>query len=207
MRLLLMRHAKAYPRDPHIFKDDSERPLTEKGEKEHGQVSSIMKGMGISFDHILTSPYERARATAKITKKAYDFEGKLVKLDELADSFSVDALLYTLRKYRPESTLLLVGHEPYMSILVTALLRDEGQLEVDFKKSAVMSIAFTGPAARGQGTLEFFLRPKLLRVLKDNVKGLATNGAGAAAGDRKSKKNSKSESKGKKASSPKKKRE
>jgi len=171
MRLLLMRHAKAFPRDEHLFGDDRKRPLSRSGLREHKRVSRVLRRMGITFDHILTSPYDRALETARITRKVYAHEEKLIEVTELADDFSVDELLKKLSTYGPNETLLLVGHEPHMSTLAAALLWPGYPMSVDFKKSAIMSIRFNEHPEKGQGVLEFFLKPKLLKRLHRGGKG------------------------------------
>jgi phosphohistidine phosphatase len=171
MRLLLMRHAKALPRDEHLFADDSKRPLSKAGIKEHKRVSKMLRKMGVCFDHILTSPYERAIETAMITKKVFDFEDTPIECKSLSDDFSVDDVLKLVGSYGPKETLLLVGHEPYMSTLASALLWPGHPMGVDFKKSAIMSVRFNEVPEKGQGILEFFLRPKLLMSLHKHRKG------------------------------------
>lgn len=166
MKLLLMRHAKALPRDSHIFKDDSTRPLSDKGEKEHKQISKVMLEMGLTFDRILSSPYDRAKETAKITKKVFDIGEKMERSELLADRFSVMALIAHLKNYDQNETILLVGHEPDMSVLANALLRPGVPMSIDFKKSGIMGLSFSTYPDKGNGTLEFFLRPRLLRALE-----------------------------------------
>ena len=72
-----MRHAKALPRDEHLFADDCKRPLSKAGIKEHKRISKMLRKMGVIFDHIITSPYERAMETALITRKVFDFEDRV----------------------------------------------------------------------------------------------------------------------------------
>jgi phosphohistidine phosphatase len=156
-------------RDAHIFKDDSKRPLSGKGEVEHRMFSKMMKSMGITFDRMITSPFERAKATAKITRKVYKMDKRPTKSDYLADGFSVQGVITMLQDYSPDETILLVGHEPYMSTLANALLRPEMPMDIEFKKSALMSIDFYRFPERGQGTLEFFLVPRLFSALDKNI--------------------------------------
>ncbi len=166
-----MRHAKALPRDEHLFADDSKRPLSKAGIKEQKMVSKMLRKMGVCYDHILTSPYERALETAQITKKVFEFDDRPIECKELSDDFSVDDVLKLVASYGHEETLLLVGHEPYMSTLASALLWPGHPMGVDFKKSAIMSIRFDEVPEKGQGILEFFLRPKLLKTLHKHRKG------------------------------------
>ena len=171
MRLILMRHAKAMQRDEHMYGDDSKRPLSKQGVKEHKRVSRMIRDMGISFDHILTSPFDRASETARITRKAYGMEEKPIECNELADDFTVDNLLKKLASFKDDETILLVGHEPYMSTFAASLLWPGHPMNIDFKKSGVMCISFSGRPEKGQGMLEYFLRPRLLKTLRRNRRG------------------------------------
>jgi|GEM_PF-450836 len=172
-----MRHAKALPRDEHLFADDSKRPLSKAGIKEHKRISKMLRKMGVRFNHILSSPYERALETALITKKVFEFEDRPIECKELSDDFAVDDVLKLVASYGHDDTLLLVGHEPYMSTFASALLWPGHPMGVDFKKSAIMSIRFDEVPEKGQGVLEFFLMPKLLKSLHKHRKGDSVPGS------------------------------
>lgn len=47
-------------------RDDALRPLTREGEKQMGKVARALQEMGLEFDLIVSSPYERAKRTAEI---------------------------------------------------------------------------------------------------------------------------------------------
>jgi len=166
-----MRHAKAMERDEHMFGDDSKRPLSKSGIKEHKRVSKFLRDMGVGFDHILTSPFDRAMETARITRKVFDADEKPIECKELSDEFSVDNVIKKISTFKTEETLLLVGHEPHMSTLAAALLWPGHPMGIDFKKSAVMCIRFDQYPEKGQGVLEYFIKPKLLRSLRKSRAG------------------------------------
>ena len=65
MELYLLRHAIAVERE-HFCGEDRERPLTPAGIKKMRRIARGMKAMKLSFDLILTSPYERAKDTAAL---------------------------------------------------------------------------------------------------------------------------------------------
>ncbi len=71
MRLYLMRHAEAGEADARRWPDDRQRPLSERGHREHALVAVALARMGVRFDRLLTSPLVRARQTAEITAAAY----------------------------------------------------------------------------------------------------------------------------------------
>jgi len=67
MQLLLIRHADAGTRDPTLWADDRQRPLTEKGRRGHRRVAKRLKRRGLAPSVVLSSPWLRAWQTAQIT--------------------------------------------------------------------------------------------------------------------------------------------
>ena len=65
-------------------KDDALRPLTHDGEKQLAGVARAMKKMGLEFDLILSSPYERAKKTAEIIAEKLKLEKQLKFANELS---------------------------------------------------------------------------------------------------------------------------
>lgn len=164
MRLILIRHAKAEPRDARRYPDDGLRPLTKEGREEQAALARTMAKMGISFDYLATSPLTRARETAETIAKSIKWDHPLDVTPVLGQEFTVEAVLTWLRNYPSASTVACVGHEPDFSTLAAALLGMETAMGIDFKKSGVMGIDFAGHPKEGAGTLLYFLRPK--QILK-----------------------------------------
>lgn len=158
MKLILMRHAIAEQRSSR-YPDDALRPLSKEGEKKHRQVSEGMRRMGISFDELISSPLVRARQTADITAQVYGWKAPVVETEALGHGFSADALIDFLKGFDGEATLLCVGHEPDLSGFSAHLLHASGDVEVAFKKSAVLGLDLPGRIAPGSATLLYFLKP------------------------------------------------
>jgi len=68
MDLFILRHGEA-GRSSATSRDDSKRTLTVEGEKEIKDISKGIKGLGIEFDYIFTSPILRAKQTAELVSK------------------------------------------------------------------------------------------------------------------------------------------
>ena len=64
MNLFFLRHGKAHPRSPQ-WRPDSNRPLTREGENGMFEVARGIKSLDVSFDVILTSPFDRALRTVE----------------------------------------------------------------------------------------------------------------------------------------------
>ncbi|HUD73410.1 MAG TPA: hypothetical protein VMQ62_15740, partial [Dongiaceae bacterium] len=64
----------------------------------------------------------------------------------------------------PQSEILLVGHEPDLSLLVAALvLERRSELPIEFKKGGLARIDTDGVPRPGNGRLVYLLPPRVLR--------------------------------------------
>ena len=161
MRLLIVRHAIALPRGtPDV--PDAERPLTPRGKR---RFESAAKGLARTFprpDAVLTSPWKRARQTAEILAAAY---GRLQPKDTPAlAGGSFDALARVLGSYPPDATVVVVGHEPWLSALLARLIGSSTEERLEFKKGGVALIDLDARPEDG-GKLLAYLPPKLMRRL------------------------------------------
>jgi phosphohistidine phosphatase len=164
MRLYLMRHAKAGEADPRRWPDDRARPLSDEGEREHALVARALVGMGVRFDHLLTSPLVRARRTAEITAAAYGGV-TLEETSALGDHAALGDFLTVLARFRRNAAVLAVGHEPFLSATVGELVSREGRARIVMRKGGVAAIEFDGFPTPGLGSLLFHLRPKEIVAL------------------------------------------
>lgn len=165
MKLLILRHAIAVER-PEWKGSDAERPLTDKGRHKMKAAAEGMKSFGLTFDWILSSPFRRAFDTAEIVTKIYKCPKKLRTTRTLAPEGDPKTLVRHLAlDFKAWETVMLVGHEPYLSNLIGTLLAGS-PVAMDFKKGGLCLLkadALTlGPCA----TLEWMLTPKLLRALR-----------------------------------------
>lgn len=120
--------------------DDSKRPLTREGEKQLEKISKAMKEMNLKFDLILSSPFERAKRTAEIVVKNLNPEMSLKFSDDLTPEGDLENLISEINRSKPlPENLLLVGHEPYLSKLISQLIC-EGDAEIDFKKAGLCKL-------------------------------------------------------------------
>src|ERR1043166_2565934 len=113
MELFFLRHAEAVPRGTAGYRRDADRRLTEDGIRTMRRAARGIQRLKVEVDVILSSPYERARHTAHI---AADERGGELKLpDHRASDGEAGALIAELKPYE---SVMLVGHEPYMSELI-----------------------------------------------------------------------------------------
>src|SRR5690242_1065300 len=117
MKLYILRHGEAAEHGDPRFKEN-ERPLTPKGIQRTKQLAHTLREMEISFDLILSSPLVRAKQTADIVARGL---GEKVDLtDTLSPSGNMGKLVELINAIRPPpKSVLLVGHEPYLSVLIS----------------------------------------------------------------------------------------
>ena len=164
MHLLLLRHAIAALRDPQHFPDDRSRPLTKEGERRMRRAARGMRRLGVRFDLILTSPYVRTVATARLVAAVCRPRAELRLLKPLAPGGGVGGIIGALAGLPPQSEILLVGHEPDLSLLAAALvLERRSELPIEFKKGALARIDTDGVPRPGNGRLIYLLPPRVLR--------------------------------------------
>jgi len=116
MQLYFLRHGEADW--PGWTKSDDERPLTDFGKKEAGQVAKFLKRLKVKPDLIVTSPLPRASQTAEVA--AQQLKAKLRQDEALEPGFGISQLR-TLLKRHGSKVLMLVGHEPDFTSVISAL--------------------------------------------------------------------------------------
>jgi phosphohistidine phosphatase len=116
MYLYFLRHGEADW--PDWKKPDDERPLTKDGKKEMREVAAFLKRVKAKPDLIVTSPLPRASQTAEIAAEHLKIKCREDKL--LEPGFNRPGLERLLKKY-PEESLMIVGHEPDFSEVISEL--------------------------------------------------------------------------------------
>ena len=116
MQLYFLRHGEADW--PGWTKPDDERPLTDFGKKEAGQVGKFLNRLKVKPDLIVTSPLPRALQTAEAA--AEQLKTKLRQDEALEPGFGMSELSAVLKRHRSK-VLMLVGHEPDFSSVISAL--------------------------------------------------------------------------------------
>jgi phosphohistidine phosphatase len=161
MQLIIIRHAIAVPRGtPGI--PDEERALTPEGEQRFREAAKGLASLVGRPDALLTSPWLRAKQTAAIAAAAW---GRLEPKETPAlASGSFDEQAAVLDRYPDETTVAVVGHEPWVSELLARLLGSRHDDRLEFKKGGAALVDVPGRLAEG-GQLVWYLPPKVLRKL------------------------------------------
>jgi phosphohistidine phosphatase len=159
--LLIMRHAKSDWGS--AAEGDIDRPLARRGEKAAKRTGRFLAAIGSHPDLILSSPAVRARSTAELVKRA----GKIVAPIEVVDGFYgggwADVLEGVVASGSAAQRILVTGHEPTWSDLVSVLT---GGIRVAMPTAAVACLEVLGSWSNlgpGCAELHWHVTPKLLK--------------------------------------------
>ena len=122
--LYVLRHGIAVePGTPGI--PDDERPLTPRGRRRMHQIARGLRRLDLPLDRIVTSPLPRALSTAEIVAEELDAEDLLEAADALRAGSDAPTIRAWLRG-RTEDHLMIVGHNPGLTDLITLLILGGG---------------------------------------------------------------------------------
>jgi phosphohistidine phosphatase SixA len=99
-----------------------------------------------------------------ITARALGLTKKLKIFNPLKPGTPYNSLINGLKIYRDKEDILLVGHEPDMSMTAAALV-NMAEPSIDFKKGSLCCIEVDAVPPHAPGTLCWLLKPSHLRDL------------------------------------------
>ena len=165
MDLYVLRHGEAGKRLPAGGKD-SERALTVTGAEEVEQVAQGLSRLGVRLDLVATSPLKRSLQTAQIVAKTLKIKkGKVEQWSQLKPEGSRLELYRKLGQFKPESSVLLVGHEPFLSNMVADMIFGNSSSGISLKKAGMAKIGLTSVHPKAKGELRWLLTPKHFRKM------------------------------------------
>ena len=163
--LYILRHGIAVDADAQS-PSDFDRALTPEGEKKVRCIAKAIRTMGLSFDLILSSPYVRARETAEIVATTLAAHKKLALRDSLGVEENPRELIAELTGLTPApESLLLVGHEPFLSTLVSFLITGTAKPCITLKKGGLCKLTVEKLRVGRCATLDWLLTPRQLLLM------------------------------------------
>jgi len=160
MKCYFLRHGIAV--DPHAWiGSDGDRPLTREGCDRMEREAKAIADLSLDIDCVVTSPLLRAKQTAEILAKRLGMHGAIVEDPRLAEGFNHDRLGAILCAHPGSEAIVLVGHEPTMSLTIG---RAVGGASLELKKAALAGIEIEN-RSRANGTLLCLIPPKVLVAL------------------------------------------
>jgi phosphohistidine phosphatase len=162
LNLYILRHGEAGTRAP-IPSRDAERSLTVAGRREVQDIAESIDTLGVKFDKILTSPLRRAHETAAIVARTLKSLNKLEDSDDLRPEGNRTELYRRLSNFRQDDLILLVGHEPYLSTLISEVISGSTNSRISLKKAGMAKLRINSFLPKPSGELRWLLTPKQIR--------------------------------------------
>lgn len=162
MDLLVLRHGEAGRRSS--LYGDSKRSLTTEGKQEIVDLSNGLISLGLRLDYIFTSPLLRAKQTAEIVAKSLKYKGKVEDLDALKPEGNRLEFYSTLSNLKQDSVVLVVGHEPYLSQMISEAISQSG-CRINLKKAGLARIRILSTLPKIRGELRWLLTSKHLKKM------------------------------------------
>jgi phosphohistidine phosphatase len=127
-----------------------------------------MRVLGIRPDRVLSSSLTRAVQTAEIVARELRISAECIEsTPHLAPGGDHFALLREqLGSSEPDASILIVGHEPGLSELLSLLITGSVTgIDIPLKKASLCRVDCGGPPPGERGTLRCLLTPSQLRAL------------------------------------------
>lgn len=116
MQIILWRHGEAEAKET-----DSDRSLTEKGRQQAQKTARFIDNYFPKKREIWISPLKRSQETASYL----NFKGVILEKDFLIPSYPLSAIKTHLYQQKPDTNLIVVGHQPWLGELVSHLVLRE----------------------------------------------------------------------------------
>ena len=168
MDLLVVRHATAEDKDAfaRTGQDDDLRPLTPGGQREMRDVARALQELVPEIDALVTSPLVRAVQTAEVLAQRYGVEPEIA--DCLRPEAPYEEFAAWARSNRDKKSVVIVGHEPHLSGLVSWLIAGPKRSVLGLKKAGACLLDVEGKPGVASATLVWLMGPKHLRALTGN---------------------------------------
>jgi phosphohistidine phosphatase len=119
MRIILIRHGDAVASS---LLGDNGRNLSVEGRRQATATGQALAGHQVRPSRVWCSPLVRAVQTAELVVAPLEFRGVIEARDDLYPDSSVDSLARALAERDDEESVVVVGHQPYMSTAASLLL-------------------------------------------------------------------------------------
>jgi len=160
MELYILRHGIA--EEMSQSGRDRDRALTSEGREKTRAAGKALCKMEIEFDALLSSPFVRAWQTAEIVVDELGCREILQECAALSAGAPLKGVFVELKKAAGSyESVLVVGHEPDLSRLISVLLSGSTEVAITMKKGGLAKLTCASPDP-GEARLEWLLGPKHL---------------------------------------------
>jgi phosphohistidine phosphatase len=158
MLLFILRHGEAESLAP--GGNDADRRLTVEGKQALRRVLARAAASSVKPNAVLVSPYERARETAEIAREELGLAEPAFTSNALVPESDPELVWDEVRLHAQASQLLLVGHNPLFSDLLTVLLA-AGGCAIDLKPAGLACVDVGTVGTQLRGRLVWLLTPEV----------------------------------------------
>ncbi len=160
--LYLLRHAEA--KEKQVGQDDIDRKLTPRGMREALLIGTYLFKEKTKIDVIISSPAERAKATAGLVVDGLKWDHKTITFnDELYEASSRTFFNFLFTLDDAYKHIMLIAHNPVVSYVAEYLTKEEIG---DMAPGSLATIKFAIPSwqdiGEGKGELENYIYPEML---------------------------------------------
>ncbi|MGV3772472.1 MAG: phosphohistidine phosphatase SixA [Verrucomicrobiales bacterium] len=160
MDLYLMRHGIAED----SAATDAARNLTEEGKEATLMAGKALQKMKVQLSAAYASPYNRTLQTAQTLLSILSPDLKIQTCNPLASGNDSNGIFPVLQKNSGSSAVLMVGHEPDLSRLISRLITGGLGASIQMGKGSVCKISFVTKPGPGEGTMEWLLTSRQIKL-------------------------------------------
>jgi len=151
----ILRHGKAEAAGQGM--GDADRRLTKKGREDSAAAGRWIAAQEIRFDLVAASPLVRAQETAAIIAESLGDKDRIVTWEMLAPGGNTDSVCHQIGKYEDARSILLVGHEPLLSALISRIITGDENAAIAMTKGALAKIRDYSFTMKPSGELHWLI--------------------------------------------------
>jgi phosphohistidine phosphatase len=138
--------------------------LTKKGRGKFKNIANGLKQLEEHIDLILTSPFLRAMQTTELLAKTFSLDDdRIIQTEHLTPTGSPDKLIDMINENDGDvENIAIVGHEPYLSRLVSMLIAGDPEISLNLKKGGICCLSVEKLIHARCATLNWLLSPAQL---------------------------------------------
>ena len=172
MELFILRHGETSKRLSRSGGLD--RSLTYTGTADIKNIANSIKKLRIKIDLIVTSPISSCKETGEIINDMFEKRIPIIFCNDLKPEGEILDFYNKISKYEDRSSILIVGHEPYLSSMINDIISNNGvdrnynknhNNNIILKKAGLSRIKITSTVPKFKGELRWLLTPRILKKL------------------------------------------
>ena len=171
MELFILRHGETSKRLSRSGGLD--RPLTYTGTNDIKNIADSIKKLRIKIDLIVTSPLSSCKQTGEIINDLFNKRIPIIICNHLKPEGELLDFYNKISKYKDTSSILIVGHEPYLSSMINDIISkndadrnyNKNNNNIILKKAGLSRIKITSTVPKLKGELRWLLTPRILKKI------------------------------------------